>query len=367
LTAQKQMMRFQAGEYFDLVVDSWRSAELHTGASEQFYEIADLIVRIQFSGAGLLDRMAAPFAHLECKPPKGEPHVTIRVWDASATGIAMPPPPCDIAGFTARGEFKGFCDGRYDAAYEPPGRILSVYDAEQSLALVCIADSDQLPTYLYAAPLRPLLGWIMSRHQRQLIHAASVGTRDGGVIIAGAGGAGKSNTALGSLRAGLSFVSDDFCAVSLDCGASPVVHSLYCSSRTHVRDWATLPFPRANPKDPPSERDLHYLQTHFADRIVRNFPIRAMIFPRKVGDHPALRPISAASVIVQIAAQSASMLPNAGGEVLSRLTRILGALPTYQLDLGVTPTKIPIVIQDLIEKLGRAGGNESPPSERSAR
>jgi hypothetical protein len=153
---------------------------------------------------------------------------------------------CAKSDFTARGEFKGFHDGRYYAAYQPLSRTLSVFDSDSGVTVICIADFGRMPSYERAVPFRPVLGWIMPFHQRQLVHAASVGTARGGLLIVGQGGAGKSNTATGSLAGGLSFVSDDFCAVSND--MEPTVHSLYGTSRIHDNDWAALPYPKAIPK-----------------------------------------------------------------------------------------------------------------------
>ncbi len=45
------------------------------------------------------------------------------------------------------------------------------------------------------------------------------------------------------------------------------------------------------------------------------------------------------------------MLPDAGGEVLTRLSGILRNLPTYYLNLGTTPQYIPSLIRGLIEDL----------------
>jgi len=337
-------------EYFGKMTEGWLRAEERGQSSERFYKIANIIVRMQFAGTPLPDLLAPPFAHLELTAKPAQIHQTIRIWDASATGINMPAAPCGKADFTARGEFKGFHDGRFHAAYQPLSRTLSVFDSECGITVICISDVHQMPSYERAVPFRPVLGWIMPRHDCQLVHAASVGTANGGVLIVGHGGAGKSNTATGSLIDGLSFVSDDFCAVSKN--PEPAVHSLYGTCRTHENDWANLPYPKSNPEDPPAEKSLHYLQSYFPGRIVSGFPLLAMLLPRKNGiGLPNLDPAPPASAIVQMSSQSAAMLPDAGGEVLTRLSSMLRNLPTYYLNLGTTPQHIPSLIRGLIEDL----------------
>jgi hypothetical protein len=343
-------MGIPASDYFEIMTEGWLRAEQRGQSSERFYKIANIVFRIQFAGTPLPELLAPPFTHLELVPETTQVQQTIRIWDASATGVKMPSAPCDKVDFTARGEFRGFHDGRFYAAYQPLSRTLSVFDSEHSVTVICISDVRQMPSYERAVPFRPVLGWIMPLHKRQLVHAASVGTASGGVLIVGHGGAGKSNTATGSLISGLSFVSDDFCAVSKD--PEPAVYSLYSTSRTHENDWATLPYPKSNPEDPPDEKSLHNLQTYFPGRIVAGFPLLAMLLPRRNGvGLPTLSPALSASAIVQMSSQSAAMLPNAGGEVLTRLSGMLRNLPTYHLNLGTNPQHIPSLIRSLIEDI----------------
>jgi hypothetical protein len=345
-------MTIAARDYFNTMNEGWLRANAHGQPSENYYKIADIDFRIQFAGAPLPVTLSWPFEHLRVSraPAAGKYQQTIRIWDVSKTGINMPPAPCAKSDFTARGEFKGFHDGRYYAAYQPLSRTLSVFDSDSGVTVICIADFGRMPSYERAVPFRPVLGWIMPFHQRQLVHAASVGTARGGLLIVGQGGAGKSNTATGSLAGGLSFVSDDFCAVSND--MEPTVHSLYGTSRIHDNDWAALPYPKSNPEDPPSEKSLHYLQHHFPERLVSGYPLLGVLLPRKTGDaSPTLSPAPLATAVVQMASQSAAMLPNAGGEVLSRLTRMLDGLPAYHLNLGTAPHQIPGLLKRLIEDL----------------
>src|SRR4029077_4802081 len=91
-----------------------------------------------------------------------------------------------------------------------------------------------------AEPIRAILSWFMREHNRQLIHAAAVGNSDGGVLLIGRSGAGKSNTALCCLASDLQYAADDFCAVSV--GSEPHVYSLYCTGKTHEVDWTRHPF-----------------------------------------------------------------------------------------------------------------------------
>ena len=314
-----------AADFFDRVHAGWASAAASTGgATKRCCEIAGLLVRFQFAGPALPPVIAPAFAHLEISEGGAEPHLTVRLWDCASSGIAMPRSPCPMEAFTARGELLGFDDGRYHAAYQPLGRVLSLFDRHARLAVVCAADASAIPAVERAAPLRALLGWLMRHHRRQLVHAAALGTPTIGLLLVGRGGAGKSNTALGCLLAGLCHASDDFCAVS--CEPQPVVHSLYCTAKVAAGDWAQPSWAPANPDDPEHEKRLYYLEPRFRHRLPARLPLSAMVWPSKTGTgDAALHRIAATAPLLETACQTSMMLPNAGAEVLLNFCRALPA------------------------------------------
>ena len=341
-------MNISPADYFKSLEECWHDAAAVTGIVEHNYKIANRQVTMALAGAPLHPLMTAPFSHLQSPAEVVDRDLSIRIWDGAASGIAIPPPPCGIEDFTARGELKNFSDDRYRASYQPYGRILNVFDTQRRCAYVGISDATKIHSFERAVPLRPIFGWFMAIYGDQLVHAASVGTERGGVLIVGAGGAGKSNTALGSLVAGLDFVSDDFCVVSAD--PIPQVHSLYCTSRVRKRDWAALSFPRRNPDEPESEKSLHFLNDYFPGKISAGYRLWAMLLPQIGGTgSPTVQPVSSTAAIAQMASQSASMLPNAGSEVLHRLMKLARKLPTYRLELGTQPKIIPILIRQVID------------------
>ena len=298
--------------------------------------------------------MIAPaLAHLESRSRGADPHFTVRLWDCASTGVAMPPCPCPVENFTLRGELRGFHDSRYYSAYDGLARIASFLDVERKLAIICVFDAQRIPTYERSAPLRALFGWLMRLHQRQLVHAASVGTAQGGVLIVGKGGAGKSNTAVGCLISGLCYAADDFCAVTAD--PVPTAYSLYSSAKLRAGDWARLPFACSNPDDPATEKSLYYLLPHFSSRLRACLPILAILWPRMSSGDPAFERVPATLPLLETASQTCSMLPHAGGEVLSTLSRIARRVPCYRLELGSRPARIPDAIGGLIQSLVTSG------------
>ena len=94
--------------------------------------------------------------------------------------------------------------------------------------------------------MRNILHWWAASTSGQLIHAGALGRPDGGVLLLGAGGAGKSTTTLASLGSALRIAGDDFNLVDT---AEPVtVHSLYSGAK--LADAARSRFPELAGKAP---------------------------------------------------------------------------------------------------------------------
>ena len=72
-----------------------------------------------------------------------------------------------------------------------------------------------------------------------MLHAAAVGTADGGVLIVGRGGVGKSTTALACLAAGMKYVADDYLVVQLD--PEPRAFQLYGTAKLEASQLRHFP------------------------------------------------------------------------------------------------------------------------------
>jgi hypothetical protein len=75
------------------------------------------------------------------------------------------------------------------------------------------------------SPLRLFLHWAYAAAGMRLTHAATLGLRGRGVLIAGPSGSGESATAIAGLMNGLDSAGDDY--VLLEGGARPMAHSVF--------------------------------------------------------------------------------------------------------------------------------------------
>ena len=192
----------------------------------------------------------------------------------------------------------------------------------------------------------------MRAHGRQLLHAAAVGKPDGGVLLIGRSGAGKSSIALACLGSDLLYAADDFCSVLP--GEKPMVYSIYNTGRTRVADWERLPF-LANlaPDLDPTGKDkvIYFLKNSTPESLITDFPLKAILLLRRGGERCAVRPLSGSTVVRLSAPDTALLLPDAGVEVLRSLASLSRAVPCFALDLGPRPQDIPPTISRLLAEL----------------
>ena len=168
--------------------------------SERWFKIADCTVRVRFIGLSLFEIIVPALSHLEVAPSTFDADITIHCWDCASLGMEFPEAPVTVEAFNPRGDVQGLNDARFHTAFEAGGRLLSLMDAHLREAVYCIGDGAEIPRYVIAEPIRGILSWFMRENGRQLLHAGAVGTPDGGVLLFGRSGAGKSNTALGCLE-----------------------------------------------------------------------------------------------------------------------------------------------------------------------
>jgi len=338
-------------QYFARAAEAAARAETSTNRVDRDFVIAGLRARLSFCGPALVDPLTRALGHLAAPPDDTPADLHLTLWDGATTGIDAPAPPWSTDDYIRRGEIRDYHDERYRAAFSIPGTILMLYDIAAHRGLYWTRDARCLPSYEIGAPCRTPLGWWLAGHGRQPVHAAAVGTDRGCVLLAGKGGAGKSNTALSALAAGLSYLSDDYCVIGAE--QPTVVYSLYRTGKILDGDLPRVPTLApfiANPGRTGDEKALFFFDDRLAPQLPLARPLHAILIPRVVAAGPtALRRATPAEALLAIAPSTTSLMPYAGGEVLRNLSRVVKNAPAFHLDLGRDPA--PPVIAALLESL----------------
>jgi hypothetical protein len=195
----------------------------------------------------------------------------------------------------------------------------------------------------------------MRGHERQLVHAAAIGTPRGCVLLAGRGGSGKSATTLACLSSELLHVGDDY--VLLREKPAPHVYSLYNSAKLSSEYLPRLPHLApvvVNAERLAGEKALIFLNDHFPSRLTAGLPLKAILKLRITGrPESRLKPSSPAASLKALAPSTIFQLPGARGDGFRSLVDCVKRVPNYVLELGTDPSTIPEVILGLLSRSGR--------------
>jgi hypothetical protein len=341
-------------DFFARTQDVYFQAEKASGGVlERYYHIGGFITRLQFAGPALIDLLTPALEHLSISFRPGSVDLSICLWDSKSTQTPMLSPTWSEDDYLPRGKIKGVADQGFSVSYNPGTNILSMLDRRSNIALYWVRSTDHLPVAERGAPLLSILSWWMASHGRPVVHAGAVGTDAGGVLLAGKGGAGKSATALNCLKAGFSYLSDDYCAVSVD--PEPRVYSLYNSGKLDRDGLSRLSLlensTAENIYTDNQEKRLFFLSRIFPERIVETLPLRAVLLPVIIDrSHTALGPITPVAAMKALA--PSTVLQISGFEAMSfaLMGKLVRRLPCFALDLGSDMDEIPGVIGEFLER-----------------
>jgi len=342
--------------FFDVLYRAFSRAERSAADSvERSFRIAGKTVSIRFAGAALMPAITPALEHLATGSVAG-PDLTICVWDAGTTKVPIPRPPWPGTVYGPRGDIQGFNDDRFQTAYHFGAGALNMLDLSRRLGIYCTRDALGLPSYEKGSPLRTILHWAFQPLGLQFVHAGAVGRPEGGVLLAGKGGSGKSTTALSCLDSELSYASDDYSM--LEANPEPYVHSIYNTAKVNADNVERVAFLRpaiSNMDRLDQQKALMFLHQHYPRKLSAGFPIRAILLPRvKGGTATTLTPASSTDALAALALSTIRQLAGADHRAMALIEKVTSRVPCFYLELGTDVSRIPGVISDLILRGGAA-------------
>jgi hypothetical protein len=317
-------------------------------------ELAGVFIRLDFAGNALVPYILPAIEHLLVEDSTVSTPYTISIWDSGSTGIHFPQSPCEIEAIQIRGELAGFLSDRFESAYFSHARMLSFVDHEKNHGVVCFVNPNEIPAFELSCPLRGLFSWILRRNNIVMVHAASVGTSNGSLLIGGNSGAGKSSTALRGLIGGLTYFGDDICAISINANL-PKTHGIYCSGKVHSSDLDLFPALHASNYghfEEEYDKEIFFFNKDFSSQLQKMGNLKAVIVPHQ---NPTIEigfePLSRANALSIICSSSKLLLPDAGNEIFRVLSSILHQVPCFRFNLGNDPSKIANSIENFLIQL----------------
>ncbi|MBZ9769375.1 serine kinase [Mesorhizobium sp. CA6] len=230
-----------------------------------------------------------------------------------------------------------------------------VYDPARRIGVQLMRSPDAFPPWEQGSPLRAFLHWEYAARGMRLAHAGTLGLDGRGVLLAGAGGAGKSGTVVAGLLNGLDSVGDDYVLIDLSGGVT--ARPLFSILKQDPPGFARLGLERRlGTGRPLNWQGKHAFHIHeIAPRPVgESLDICALLVPHVSGGKiSSIAPISRKDAIIALAPSGIAQMPgerDSGFRFFSDLTRLL---PCYRISLGSRPGEIAATIADFLVRSAR--------------
>jgi hypothetical protein len=348
-------------EFFHEAANEHAAAVTSAGEVDRVLSFGDRRVRLRFAGSALARAVTAALRPRSVEDD-GPVHATIGLWEESRVADGALPVPWSDADLGPRGLVKSDGEGRVVAVHEAGSMAVTLVDRGARTLLYRVPDVSALPWWERAAPLRPALFWALSEPGRHLVHAGAVGdAQRGGVLLAGAGGSGKTTVALAALAAGMAYVADDY--VLLHAGGEPVAWNMFATAKLDDGHLKRFPLLAAGVS---GEADLAREEKAVLDvaglmprSLVASLPIRAVIVPRIRGGCARLHRTTAAQALLALAPSTAFQMPFDEGQVFGSLATLARSVPAFALDVGDDPGELAHAIDTVLDIVS-AGGEPLP-------
>lgn len=178
---------------------------------------------------------------------------------------------------------------------------------------------------------RPLLHWLAILDGNVVVHAGAVARGGRGILIAGAGNAGKTTLTRALLHDGFDFLGDNVVEVGRDVAGVPRLFGAYPTVK--VRPRGVLPVPVGWPQpewDAEAGKDIYFLggePPHLSGRS--EAPLAALlVLDERLNGGP--RPTSRGSAFFKIAPNTVAQFPFFEQEALQRTGAALGFATAFE-------------------------------------
>lgn len=324
-----------AQDFYEKAICYFQMAEYSLGKIKRYYKIAGHTICLAFAGPALIDLITPALAHLEIVCP-AVIDLTIHIADGYSSGIPLCLPRWNPQEYLSRGEISTYSNNHIATIYDFHTGALNIINTAAGSAVFWVNDFRLLPWWVSGSPLQRIINyWMMSRN-KQLTHAAAVGNQQGGVLLAGQGGSGKSTTTIACINAGLKYVSEDYCLISTD--KQPTAYSVYNSAKLNpdtLERFANLKPCVANTNKLSHEKALIFQHQFYPERLTDCIPIKAVLLPVvRLNEKPCLKRVSKIEGILALAPSTMFQLSNCGAQTMRLFRELLDKVPVYRLVLS---------------------------------
>lgn len=317
-----------------------KKVETHPASHQCRFWLGKSLIELESASKSLHDLATMAFGQMRFLTNDDEhwskkSDLTINFWDDQTAGWTTPA----YAGQNDSGGRLFFRDGKSRFTWDSASKSWSIYDSAAKRGYWQVPSVHSVEGHELAAPFRKIFHWWSSDQGMQLVHAAAVGCQNGGVLLVGRGGSGKSTTSLSVLSKKLMFCGDDYCMVSI--GATPTVFSLYDTGKINACSAKKIPWLQeafTKSKLRIQEKAVIYPTKLFPGSMIRQMPLRAIVVPSIAHlARPRLTPISNGEAFRALAPSTLLQMPGEREASMSRLAKLCQSLPCFRLELTENP------------------------------
>jgi hypothetical protein len=316
---------------------------------EMYYSFGGHAVRMCIVGDRLAERLTLPFVHLRSSD-SSLPSLAVDLWEQRETGIG---PKINVArdsqGLSPR--FSMSSDGRFVTSVLRYS--IASLDRQEGRIVGVALDADRLSLYERGRPLHvPLSLWYADRDV-PLVHAALVSHAGDGILLVGHRGTGKTASSLSCTTAGFSYLADDLTGLRILADGAAWGYSVFSSA--FIDEQTLLRSPTLARHAIPGvysheDKWLLFVSQAPSLKLMPKTRIRAVVLLRIAdADRTLIRPATRSeSLLIMARSTLRSGVLSPGRKGFELLGRLSESVPSFWLELGVSPEETPHCLRELL-------------------
>lgn len=319
--------------------EAWETFQKQTPFTETVhYQIGPFVLRILF-GSPELRSLDLPLRPFRTETPHFDFQFT--VWSDEPkwlTGLAQE---------TYLSHFEGSIPAQ--AIFQGRYKCVS-WNQSRNIGHITFSKNVAIPAYEFSSPFRLCLHWALKGRRSLLLHAAAVSQKQRALLLVGAGGSGKSTTALHCSETNWSVLAEDYLLMDESFRCYPLYRSAKLTEEALTRfpnlhhfatNYPYLAYPEKNKR-------IFFWETSLPQNEIPARPV-AIVLPQ-IGNRESCswERTSPADALKALAPSTLFQAPLANEADFSFLGRLTRSLPAYRLHLGSNMNGIPRLLEELL-------------------
>ncbi|MDA4844056.1 serine kinase [Hoeflea poritis] len=339
-------------EFASDAIDTASRIELDPNRHRSF-GLPDLNVEVRSTDRKYIDLCETAFADQPASRSANERKITVSVVNRKSSE-SLPSALWDEPEFSIRRMADTLQSNGFEGVFEFDYRLWQFLRADDGACIQLMQTADAYPPWEAAFPLRQFVHWAYQRSDMLLAHAGTLGLNGSGILLAGAGGAGKSGTVLAGILNRLQTCGDDYVVVGRSgetWTARPVVRLMKQDADGLARaglDTGSGDFGDVNWQN----KYVFDYDALVPGSAAVSLNLRAILIPCIAhAPRTELRPANGREALLALAPSSLYQLKGGWTNTMKMSAEICRHLPAYHVELGGNPREISETISEFMERL----------------